>query len=153
MRVYTVKMAAQAVTTGITLIQVKPGISSVVLLRAKLTQSNIATSAMQRVAIGTSTGAATVTSATPAPHDADGAAAKAVGGASATGINASGEGSGQSDIIVDSFNLLNGWERIFTDAERIEIPGGASFYLYMRLPSAPGSSTTFDADLTFGELG
>ena len=81
------------------------------------------------------------------------AAAKAVGGASATGINASGEGSGQSDIIVDSFNLLNGWERIFTDAERIEIPGGASFYLYMRLPSAPGSSTTFDADLTFGELG
>ncbi len=152
-RTYTVSMVNQAITTGITLIQVKPGISSVRLRRAKLTQSNIATSTMQRVALGTSTGAATVTSATPRPHDGDGAAAKAVGGASATGVNASGEGASQTDIITDSFNLLNGWEKILTDSEVIEIPGGGSIFLYMRLPSAPGGSTTFDADLTFEEIG
>lgn len=153
MRTYDVHLIATAVTGAITLIQVKPGISSVVLLRAKVTQSNQTTSAMQRVAVGTSTGAATVTSATPSPHDIDGAAAKAVGGTSATGTNASVEGTGQSDIFEDSFNVLNGWLYVPTPEERIEVPGGGGTFLYLRFPGAPGSSMTVDATLTFGEIG
>lgn len=153
MRTYTVKMANQAVTGAITLVQIKPGIASVILLRAKITQNSTTTSGMLDVAIGTSTGAATVTSATPTPHDLDGAAAKATGGTSATGINASGEGSTQTDIIRDSFNLLTPWEKIFTPEERVEVPGGGGTYLYLRLPAAPGGSTTFNADLTFAEVG
>ena len=153
MRIYTVKLAAVSVTGNITLIQVKPGISSVVVLRARVSQNSGTASAMQDVAIGTSTGAATVSSATPTPHDIDGAAAKAVGGTSATGVNASGEGTGQTDIIRDSFNVLSGWERIFTPEERIEVPGGGGTFLYLRLPVAPGGATTFNADLTFGEIG
>ena len=152
MRTYTVSMKNQSVSGAITLIQVKPGVSSVVVLRAKVTQNSSTSSAQQDVAIGTSTGAATVTSATPAPHDLDGAAAKAVGGASATGINASVEGASQTDILRDSFNILTGWEKIFTPEERIEVPGGGGTFLYLRFPAAP-SATTFNADLTFGEIG
>ncbi len=153
MRTYTVEMTAQAETVGVTLIQIKPGISSVVLLRARVTQSNIVATTMQDVAIGTSTGAATVTSSTPRPHDLDGAAAKAVGGTTSTGINASGEGSGQTDIVRGYFNLLGIFEWIPTPEERIEVPGGGGTFLYLRLPTAPGGSTTFTASLTFGEIG
>lgn len=153
MRVYTVKLANTSVSGAITLIQIKPGISSCVLLRCKVSQNSTTTSTMQDVAIGTSTGAATVTTATPSPHDFDGAAAKAVGGTSATGVNASGEGTGQSDIIRDSFNVLTGWEKIFTPEERIEIPGGGGTFGYIRFPAAPGSAIMVNADLTFGEIG
>ena len=152
MRVYTVQMAATAEAgSPTTLIQVKPGISSIVLLRAKVTQSSVTTSAMQDVAVGTSTGAATVTSATPHPHDLDGAAAKAVGGTSATGVNASAEGSGPTDIKRDSFNLLTGWEYIAVPEERIEVAGGGSTFLYLRLQTT--QSATYNAELTFGEIG
>ena len=156
MRVYTVRMDNTAVTSNITLVQIKPGVSSIVLLRAKIGQnSDAATSAMQDVAIGCSTGAATVTSATPRPHFPSSAAqaAYAVGGTSATGINASGEGSTQTDTKRDSFNLLTGFEWVPTPEERIEVQGGGAQYLYMRLPIAPGSSTTVNAELTFGEIG
>lgn len=153
MRIYTVRLPATSVSGAITLIQVKPGISSVLVLRARVSQNSGTSSAMQDVSLGTSTGAATVTSATPTPHDTDGAAAKAVGGTTATGYNASGEGTGQTDTIRDSFNVLSGWERIFTPEERMEVPGGGGTFLYLRLPAAPGSATTFNADLTFGEIG
>ncbi len=152
MRVYTVLMANISVSGAITLCQVKPGVSSIVLLRAKVSQSSSTTSAQVDVAIGTSTGAATVTSYTPKPHDLDGAAAKAVGGTTATGVNASGEGASQTDILRDSFNVLTGFEKIFVPEERIEVPGGGGTFLYLRFPSAP-SATTFNAELTFGEIG
>lgn len=152
MRVYTVRMEATTVSTSITLIQIKPGISSLMILRMKVSQSSSTTSAMQDVAAGTSTGAATVTSATATPHDIDGAAAKAVGGTTATGVNASGEGSGQTNILRESFNVLNGWEKIFTPEERIEVAGGGSEFFFLRFPSSP-SSTTFNAEVTFGEIG
>ena len=151
-RIYTVELANTSVSGAITLIQIKPGISSIQLIRAKVTQSSTTTSTQLDVAIGTSTGAATVTSATPKPHDLDGAAAKAVGGSSATGTNASGEGASQTDIIRDSFNYLTGWEKIFVPEERIEVAGGGGTFLYLRFPSAP-SATTFNATLTFAEVG
>lgn len=152
MRVYTEKLASTSVSGAITLIQIKPGISSIKVLRAKVTQNSSTVSAQVDVAIGTSTGAATVTSVAAVPHDIDGAAAKAVNGTAATGVNASGEGSGQTDITRDSFNVLTGWERIFTPEEQIEVPGGGGTFLYLRFPLAP-AATTFNAELTFGEIG
>jgi hypothetical protein len=152
-RTYSVNMAAASIAGSVTLIQIKPGISSVRIRRMKLAQSSGTTSAMQDVAYGTSTGAATVTTFTAKPHDLDGAAAKAVGGTSATGITATVEGSGQTDIDRDTFNVLNGWEKIFTDDEMIEIPGGGSVFFYLRLPSLTTNPTTFNALVTFQEIG
>lgn len=152
-RTYTVELKNTAVTGAITLVQIKPGISSVVLLRAKVTQNGSTTSTMLDVAIGTSTGAATVTTQTPAQHDIDGAAAKAVGGTSATGVNATAEGSSQTDIIRDSFNYLAPFEYIPTPEEYITVPGGGGTYLYLRFPTVPGASVTVNARLTFGEIG
>ena len=152
MRTYTVKMENTSVSAAITLIQIKPGISSVVILRVKVSQSSSTTSAMLDVSLGTCTGTATVTSATPTPHDIDGAAAKAVGGTSATGVNASGEGTTRTDIKRSSFNVLTGYEWIPTPEERIEVPGGGGTFFYLTLPIAP-SATTFNAEVTFGELG
>ena len=40
MRVYTVRMDNTAVTSNITLVQIKPGVSSIVLLRAKIGQNS-----------------------------------------------------------------------------------------------------------------
>ncbi len=137
MRVYTVQMAATAeASSPTTLIQVKPGISSIVLLRAKVTQSSVTTSAMQDVAIGTSTGAATVTSYTPKPHDLDGAAAKAVGGTTATGVNASAEGSGPTDIKRDSLPAGSS-SRPPRSASRSPVAGPLSFTCESRPPRAP----------------
>ncbi len=152
-RTYTVHTGALAVSASpTTLVQIKPGVSSCRVRRMKVAQNSLTSSSMQDVAYGTSTGAASVTTATPAPHDLDGAAAKAVGGASATGTNASAEGSGKTEINKASFNVLNGWEKILTDAELIEIPGGGGTFFYLSLPNLPNNAT-FNASVTFEEIG
>ncbi len=154
MRAYQATMANISVSGAITLVQVKPGVASIIITRLKVTQSSTTTSAQQDVAWGTSTGAATVTSFTPKPQAPSAAAqaAYAVGGTTATGVNASGEGSGQTDMCRESFNLLTGWERVFTPEERPEIQGGGAQFFYLRFPAAP-SATTFNAEVDFLEVG
>jgi|SRR5712691_329802 len=153
MRIYSVNMNAVAVTAAITLVQIKAGASSLVkIVRAWCSQSNITTSGMQRIQIVRKSAAATVTSFTPLLINcSDDVAAKAVGGTSSTGTNASAEGTDTDVDYPDAFNLLNGWLWIPTPEERIIVPPAG--FIALKLPAAPAASTTISAGFWFGEEG
>jgi hypothetical protein len=148
---YVVNMTNVAVTGAITLIQIKAGATRMVmLLRASVSQSNMTTMAMQRVQILRKTGTATVTSYTPLLYSPSQPAADAAGGTSATGTNASNEGTDGDILVNDTFNILNGWLWIPTPEERIVVPPGG--FIGLKLPTAPGSSMTTTAQMVFYEM-
>lgn len=150
MRVYSVVMNATSVSGAITLIQIVAGSAADLrLIRAWCSQSGSTTSAQQKIQINRKSGAATVTSQTPAQFDTNDAAAQAVGGTSATGVNASGEGTDTTVLIADAFNVLNGWIWVPTPEERIYVPPGG--IIGLKFPTAPGSALTIEAGLVFAE--
>lgn len=151
MRVYVVEMQAVSVSAAITLIQIKAGAAPVKLLRAWISQSNQTSSAMQRAQILRKTAAATVTSFTPKRYDPGDAVSLAVGGTSATGYNASGEGTDGEVLYEQSFNVLNGLLWIPTPEERIVVPGAG--FVALKFIDAPGSAMTVSAGAVFGEEG
>jgi hypothetical protein len=152
MRTYSVTMKQTAVTTAITLIQIKAGASNVLrVLRAWVSQSNQTSSAQLSVAILRKTGAATVTSATPLLLDKGDAASGAVGGAAATGVNATVEGTNGDILVQASFSVLNGWLWVPVPEERIIV--GPAGIIGLTLITAPGASMTTDAGIIFGEEG
>jgi hypothetical protein len=139
-----------------TLLQLKAGAAAPCkLLRAVVSARAVTASAMVQVGIYRATVGSTVTAAvlgTSLLDDTGGNVAAACSlGTSATGIQASAEGTYAADHIWDDdFNVLQGWEKIFTPLEQIIVPGGGIVVLL--LPVAP-ASTAFDATLTFQELG
>lgn len=148
---YAVQMTAVSVSGAISLIQIKAGANSgLEIVRASVGQSNLTTSAMQRVQLIRKSAAATVTSFTPillAPNDS---AAQAVGGTSATGTNASAEGTDGNILIADVFNILNGWMYLPVPDERIVVaPGGI---IALKFPAPPGAAITVSATVVFREL-
>jgi hypothetical protein len=150
--VYQIALVNTAVTGAITLVQIKAGtVGAVELLRAWCSQSNSTTSTMQRITILRKSTAATVTSGTPLLINGS-QAAKAVGGTSATGTNASNENSGDGDVLYpDVFNILNGWLWVPTPEERIIVP--PSGMIGLKFMTAPASSLTINAGFVFGEIG
>ena len=152
MRSYTINMNGVAVTSAITLLQYKAGSSNIAkILRVQVTQSNQSSSAQQTVAILRKSGAATVTSYTPRLIDPGDSAAGGVGGTTATGTNASGEGTNGDILLQQDFNVLNGWLYVPTPEERIVIaPSGIVGITFI---NAPGSSMTVDAVMVIGEEG
>lgn len=152
MRVYSVRMNKVAVTGAITLVQLKAGSSSICrILRAWCSQFNQTSSVMQDILILRKSAAATVTSFTPVLIDPGDAAANAAGGTSATGTNASAEGTDGDILVADNFNVLNGWLWVPTPEERIIVP--PSGIVGLKFPDAPGSSMTVSAGFLFGEEG
>jgi hypothetical protein len=152
MRTYSVRMNNVAVTGAITLVQIVAGSTSILrILRAWCSQSNQTSSVMQRIQINRKSGAATVTSFTPLQFDPGDAASAAVGGTSATGTNASAEGTDTDVDVADNFNVLNGWLWVPTPEERIIVP--PSGIIGLKFPTAPGSSMTVSAGFIFGEEG
>lgn len=149
--IYTAYMNAVSVSGAITLVQLKPVTTSLVLLRAWVSQSGSTTSTQQRIQINRKSAAATVTSFTPIIVGGSDQAAKAVGGTSATGTNASGEGTDTDVLIADVFNILNGWLWIPTPEERITVPAGG--FIGLKFPAAPGAALTVTAGFVFAELG
>lgn len=157
-RVYVISVTRLAVTAAISLIQLKTGASCPAqVIRAVIGQTSSTTSTQQAVQINRKvTTAATVTSFTPlANGPITDPAAQAVSSTSGTGTNASAEGTDGNIVRQDVFNFLNGWlylptpkEYIFVDAFLATTQG----LLALKLPVAPGSSTTFTADLLFEEL-
>ena len=148
---YTVNLVNTSVSAAITLIQIKASSTQPLqLIEARCTQSGSTTSAMQRIQIARiPTTFGTVTSTTPLLENTIDPAAGAVGGTSATGVNASAEGT-YTDVLVDwDFNVLQGflWQPVLED--RIWVP--ASGGIGMRFPAAPGSALTIDAQLKFIE--
>lgn len=151
-RRYTVEMQNVAVTGAITLVQIKVGASQVItILRAWVSQSNLGTSAMQRVQILRKTAAATVTSFTPILLDKGDAASGCAGGTSATGTNASVEGTDGDVLLETNFNVLNGFLHIPVPEDRFVV--GPAGFIAIKLPGAPASSMTTSAGFTFEEQG
>jgi hypothetical protein len=145
-------MTRVAITTGITLIQLTMG-STVPgqIIRAVIGQSSSTTSTQQPIQLNRKTAAATVTSFTPIKEGpTTDPAASAVGGSSATGTNASAEGTDGNIVRQDVFNYLNGWLFLPTPKEWIFVDAAGSMAL--KLPVAPGSSVTLTCDLVFEEV-
>jgi hypothetical protein len=149
--VYTVKIKISAVTTAKTLIQIKAGTASALeILRAWLTQSNVTVDDNAEALILRKTAAATVTSATPVLHDPSDQAAKAVGGTTATGTNASTEGTDGDELIHEGFSILAGWTWLPTPEERIIVPQAG----FIALKSAIDvTSADIVCGITFREIG
>lgn len=151
-RLYTVSMTRVAVTGAITLIQIVAASSvPLQLIRASVTQSSSTTSTQQSVQINRKSSAATVTTFTPIKNGpTTDPAASAVGGTSATGTNASAEGTDTNILRQEVWNFLNGWLWLPTPKEYCFVD--ASGIVGLKFPVAPGSSTTITADLLFEEL-
>lgn len=152
-RVYTISMTRVAVTAAITLIQVKAGATVPFrIVRAVIGQTSSTTSTQQPVQINRKSAAATVTSFTPLINGpSTDPAAAAVGGTSATGTNASAEGTDSNILRQDVFNYLNGWLHLPTPKDWPFID--AAGIVGLKLPVAPGSSVTITGDVLIEELG
>lgn len=151
-RVYTVSMTRVAVTAAITLLQLKAGATvPLQVIRAVIGQSSSTTSTQQSVQFNRKSSAATVTSFTPLINGpVTDPAASAVGGTSATGTNASSEGTDTNILVQDVWNYLNGWLYLPTPKEYLFVD--AATILGLKFPVAPGSSVTITADIHFEEL-
>lgn len=152
-RVYSIHMTRVAVTGAITLIQVKAGATvPFQVIRASITQSSSTTSTQLPAQINRKSAAATVTSYTPKLNGpVTDPAASAVGGTSATGTNASAEGTDGDILHQEVWNYLIGFlfapgsvrEYKFVDAAGI---------IGLKLPIAPGASITLTSDVLIEEL-
>ena len=149
--IYVVNMTAVSVSGAVTLIQVKAGANSgLEIVRASVSQSGSTTSTMQRVQVLRKTGAATVTSFTPLLMNPNDSAAQAVGGTSATGTNASAEGTDGDILVNECFNIVGGWLYLPVPEERPQvIPAGI---IGLKFPAAPGSALTITAQIVFREF-
>lgn len=156
-RVYVVSLVGVSVSAAKTLIQIKSGpLNPLKLLRARLSQRSSTTTTMLPVQIRRKTATATgLTPFTPillGPFDDP--AAKAVGGATATGTDATGEGTDGDILVQDDMNYLNGFlwtptqelEQIYVDAA-----SGARGFIAMKLPVAP-AAVTLSGDMFFSEF-
>jgi hypothetical protein len=151
-RVYVVSMTRVSVSGAITLLQIKAGATvPLQIIRMVIGQTSSTTSTQQAVQINRKSAAATVTTFTPViTGPVTDPAASAVGGTSATGTNASAEGTDSGIVKQDVFNYLNGWQFLPTPKEYTFVD--AASILGLKLPVAPGSSTTFTADAVMEEL-
>ncbi len=149
-RVYTVSMTRVSVTVAITIIQIVAAAAvPLQIIRAVIGQTASTTSTQQAVQINRKSGAATVTTFTPVKNGpSTDPAASAVGGTTATGTNASGEGTDTSIVRQDVFNFLNGWLFLPTPKVYIFVDGGG--ILGLKFPTTP--TITCTADVVFEEL-
>lgn len=153
---YSISSTAYTCTTANVLLQLKAGAAAPCQIkRVFVSAEGVTSSVMQGIGIYRYSVAATVTAAvlgTSIFDDQGGnVAASASLGTSATGIKGGTTGTAGDKIYTDDFNVLQGWEKIFTPSEYIIVPGGG--IICVVLVGAPGSSTVFDATLTFSELG
>lgn len=154
--IYTLSSAGLSVSTLQPMLQLKAGAAAPCkILRVVVSARGVTASAMQTIGIARMSAAATVTAAilgTSLFDDTGGnVAAACTLATNGTGINASTTGTVGDKIYTDDFNVLQGWEKIFTPLEQIVVPGAGIIAVYC--PVAPGSATTFDTTLTFQELG
>lgn len=150
-RMYSIIHDNIAVSSAITIMQLKVGANSVAKIhRVWANQSGSTTSAQQRIQLLRKSAAATVTSYTPLLLDPGDGAAKSVGGTSATGITATAEGTDGNIHITESFNVLSGYLYLPTPDERIIVPAAGIFAV--KFPTSPGG-LVFTAGLIFEEIG
>lgn len=154
---YVVRMAPTAVTAAKTLVQIKPVTASISIIKVRIHQVT-KTSASEMLDIQQSRWsgaftAGTVTSATPTKKGgSQDPASLAVGGTSATGVNATVEPSGGTQEISDEdvWNILNGgWVDIPIPEDRLDIANAELYTL--KLITAPAASMTIGAIVSYLE--
>jgi hypothetical protein len=148
--VYHAEMPATAITAAKTLLQIKSVNSPLEILEMRISQVTKTTSELLEVQILRKTAAATVTSFTPLELDTGGPAALAVGGTSATGYNASAEGTNGDILFKTHWNVLNG-EFLYlpTPEDRIWVPPNG--FIAVKLNTAPAASMTIICTAHFVE--
>ena len=147
--VYIVRATIAAVTTAQTLIQIKAGpTTNLDILRAGFS-IDTTTSDEAVASILRKSAAATVTSFTPVEYNEDGPAADAVGGTSATGTDASAEGTDADVLYEEAFNSLNNFVWVPTPDERprVQATGFIALKSIVTITSAQ-----VRAFMVFGEL-
>lgn len=148
---YQVRIAQTAQTAAKTLIQIKAGSSAALeILFARVYQITKTTSELLNMQLLRKSAAATVTTFTPLKFDPNDPASAAAGGTSATGTNASAEGT-DGDVLVDGmWNVLNGeWIHMPVPEERIWVP--AAGIVALKLNTAPLASMTIGAEIHYAE--
>ncbi|HEX4381236.1 MAG TPA: hypothetical protein VH022_14435 [Candidatus Acidoferrum sp.] len=156
--VYTVLHKNIAVSTAITIIQLKAGANNAIeIIRASLTQRGSTTSAQEDIALIRKSAAATVTAAIDSPgsntstlvrRDPNQSAPSATLSTSGTGITASAEGTDTETVLREAFNVLNGWLYLPTPEERIYVPPAG--IIGLKFLTAPASQN-WDAEVVFME--
>lgn len=161
-REYTVEGSAITVANqAVSLVAIMPPAgSSIEIIRCWVNQAANATSAQQRISIGTkATAYQTVVSATPKSLKAGDPVSQIVGvagsiAAGKCGINASAEGAGTyTEVIGDAFNVLNGYLWIPTPRETFIITGTSAVAFTLQFPAAPVALSGWNFGVTFSELG
>lgn len=135
---YTVVRSNVSTTTAITVIQVAtPSTAAIDIVRAWGGQSSSTTSTATALGLIKKTGAASVTSRTPDPLTDGMQASKCVGGASATGITATSEGTDATNYLWnEGFNIVgNGVLYLPVPEERIGV--GPSEFIALKHSVAP----------------
>ncbi len=142
--VYTIRLAPTSISAAKTLIQVKAGACALEVVYARVYQVTKTSTELLALQQLRKSAAATVTSFTPLKHNPGDPAALCVGGTSATGTNASAEGT-DSDILDETdWNVLNGeflWLPV--PEERIRVPQSGIYGL--KLNTAPAAAMTIGA--------
>lgn len=143
MATYTVNLLGVTNSAAKTMIQIKAGSTRpLVLVRAFLGAYGVTTQAEEVVYILRKSAAATVTTFTPLQLSGATLASGAVGGTSATGTNASVEGTDSDVLVARPFSVLQGFEWVAVpDRDDIEIaPGGI---IGLKFPTAPASQSWY----------
>jgi hypothetical protein len=141
---YNVIRPRVSTTTAITVIQVKPGASSMIeLTRAYGGQSSSTTSAATSLSLIRKTATATVTSQTPQKTSNGMQASTAVGGVSATGITATAEGTDDTagPFWEEGFNLVGNGCLYLPVPEERAIVGAAAFVALKHFVAPAGNWT------------
>lgn len=136
---YTLVRSAVATSTAITIQQVTvPAACGAEFTRAWVQQSTSVTSAQTRIQMLRKSTAATVTSQTPALLGISMQASKCVGGTTATGITASGEGTDGAVYEEAGFNVVNGWIYLPVPEMRLLMIDDT---MGLKFPTAPASAS------------
>ncbi len=148
--VYYAEMPSTAITAAKTILQLKAGAAPLQILEFRLSQVTKTTSELLEIQILRKSAAATVTSFTPLEYDTGAPAALAVGGTTATGYNASAEGTNTDIVFKTHWNVLNG-EFVYmpTPEARIWVPQTA--IIGVKLNTAPAASMTMICMAVFVE--
>lgn len=159
-REYTIPARSITVAGASTLVFINPSATmGFEILSCRISQNANATSAQVPVQLGAQVSAfPTLTTITPRKtkrrDPASGIVGGTAGAAGTAGINASAEGAGAKEAIVeDVFNAVNGWLWLPTERERLIFGAGGSEGFYMMFPVAPATLTGWAFTVCYGELG
>lgn len=155
---YTIVGANLTLAGATTLASIRPGTTaSIEILRFWAGQAANATSAQQRVVLGSKvTAFGTFTAVTPAKTTLIDAASVIAGGtaeaAGTSGVNCSSEGGGAlTSIISDSFNVLNGWLWVPTPAETLMFGAASASAFNALFAAAPTTLSGWSFGASFRE--